>query len=106
MVQPQAAERTSLQLRHQPERRPVTARGTGGAVHENGMVICFHTVFFAYRLPMDATSSRNAEPPRTIPDDGFKEISVSFHSDAVRGNRTMSEISEWRRSRKMEVCHG
>jgi hypothetical protein len=48
--------------------------------------------FFAYRRWMVATSSRNAEPPRIIPWDGFKEIGVSFHSVAVRGNRRMSEI--------------
>jgi hypothetical protein len=40
-------------------------------------MICVHAVFFAYRRWMDATSSRNAEPPRIIPDDGgFKEFRV------------------------------
>jgi len=44
------------------------------------VVICVHAVFFAYRRWMDATSSKNAEPPRIIPyDDGFKGIGVSFH---------------------------
>ena len=58
--------------------------------------------FFAYRRWMDATSSRNAEPPRIIPDDGgCKEISVWFHWVAVRATGLMSEIWERRRSRKL-----
>src|SRR5512132_3007489 len=52
VVQPQAAERASVQLRHQPERRPATAGGTGGAVDENGVVSYFHAVF-AYRRWID-----------------------------------------------------
>jgi hypothetical protein len=79
VVHPQAAERASLQLRPQPERRPATAIETRGAVHENVVMICVHAVFFAYRRWMDATLSSNAEPPRIIPYDGFKQSSLSFH---------------------------
>jgi hypothetical protein len=38
------------------------------------VVICFHAVFFAYRLLDGCNIVQNAEPPRTIPWDGFKEI--------------------------------
>jgi len=65
------------------------------------VVICFHAVFFAYRRWMDATSSRNAEPPRIIPWDGFKEISISSIGSRYETRGQMSEIWEWRRSRKL-----
>jgi hypothetical protein len=54
--------------------------------------------------PLDrSTSPRNAHPPRIIPYDGFKEISVSFHEVTVRSNRTDASGLEAGRQRYFTI---